>query len=180
MKFTLPENARPGIMLSGGADSTLVLWLLLKNKIKPKAFVVDRKNGSVESSRRVIDWINQYFNIKYKYPTIVGDPTLPHDQQVGSGLKEIRSRRLATHIFLGTTQNPPITLPGNPPVRPTSIRTRAYIAPFLLSNKQDIYQIYKENNILELFDLTQSCEIYQDKHCGECFSCHERKWSMDV
>jgi len=178
--FSLPENAKPGIMLSGGADSTLLLWMLLKNNINPLPFVVNRRNGSITNTKCVIDWINNYYNISYPYPTMVGNPSsLTHDQQVKSGLREVFKKEFATHVYLGTIKPPPVDFPKNPPDQTLKNKNKNIITPFLLKNKKDIYKLYKTNNILDLLKITHSCEIYDDKHCNKCFSCYERLWGMN-
>jgi hypothetical protein len=179
-KLNPPANSNPGIMLSGGSDSSLLLWLLTYKNIKVTPYTVDRKNGSLHNSYKIVDWINNYFNLTIPYPIVVGDPTLSHGQQVKSGHDEVLLSKQATHLYLGTTQNPPIELPGNPPFRQIKIQNPKLLTPFLSLNKRDIYDLYKLYNILDLFEITQSCERYTDKHCGECFSCNERKWGTSV
>ena len=64
--------------------------------------------------------------------------------------------------------------------------------PFRFVEKDWILQQYKNNNIMDLFDRTRSCEgeftgidytTYKKGQyvpiCGECFWCKERKWAVD-
>lgn len=64
--------------------------------------------------------------------------------------------------------------------------------PFRFIDKSEIYRAYKEHNILDLFEITRSCEgtfsnityksytPYQEvPECGECFWCKERKWAIE-
>lgn len=64
--------------------------------------------------------------------------------------------------------------------------------PFRFKEKSEIYKTYVELNILDLFDLTRSCEgefsflnysNYQAGQmvpiCGNCFWCKEREWAIE-
>jgi hypothetical protein len=65
--------------------------------------------------------------------------------------------------------------------------------PFRFVDKSWIVKQYKDNNIMDLFDITRSCEgefaeldytnyVYgmTVPECGECFWCKEREWALDV
>lgn len=55
------------------------------------------------------------------------------------------------------------------------------IKPFFNINKQMIYEIYKNKNLLdEMFPLTRSCEDVSSSegHCGRCWWCQERHWAF--
>lgn len=64
--------------------------------------------------------------------------------------------------------------------------------PFRFITKDEIIKKYKEENIVELFNITRSCEGTFDwldyrnykygeevPACGECFWCRERDWAVD-
>ena len=64
--------------------------------------------------------------------------------------------------------------------------------PFRFTEKSEIYKTYKELDIIELFNLTRSCEGEFDSVnyknytngqyvpiCNECFWCKERAWAID-
>lgn len=174
----VPANAKLGIMLSGGADSSLLLWLLAKQNTPVTTFTMERKSGVLRNSVRIINWVNEYFNIKLPQPIKVGNLNEHHSMQVRTASREIFSRKLVSHLYFGVTQNPPVELPGNAPVR-NPITSDKLIAPFWNYNKQDIVRLYRKYNIMDLFDLTQSCQIYTDRHCGECFHCQERAWGLN-
>ena len=53
--------------------------------------------------------------------------------------------------------------------------------PLINYNKQDVFKLYKEFNILDtLFPVTRSCENdnHPGSHCGKCWWCNERKWAF--
>ena len=39
--ISIPVNSKPGIMLSGGADSSLLLWFLTHQNVHLKTFTID-------------------------------------------------------------------------------------------------------------------------------------------
>jgi 7-cyano-7-deazaguanine synthase in queuosine biosynthesis len=55
------------------------------------------------------------------------------------------------------------------------------IKPFFKINKKMVFELYKENNLLDtLFPLTRSCEKLNTYigHCGRCWWCQERQWAF--
>ena len=65
--------------------------------------------------------------------------------------------------------------------------------PFRFVDKSWVVKQYKDNNIMDLFNITRSCEGEFDgidyttyikgqivPTCGECFWCRERAWALDV
>jgi|MDTC01.1.fsa_nt_gb hypothetical protein len=58
--------------------------------------------------------------------------------------------------------------------------------PFLNVDKKFVADIYKQNNIMDLFEITRSCtgtakdtDNYT-RECHKCFWCYERKWAFDL
>tara|TARA_B110000238_G_C16102225_1_gene428694 strand:- start:146 stop:955 length:810 start_codon:yes stop_codon:yes gene_type:complete len=58
--------------------------------------------------------------------------------------------------------------------------------PFLNVDKKFVANIYKENDIMDLFEITRSCTGTKKdtdnytKECHKCFWCYERKWAFDL
>jgi len=66
------------------------------------------------------------------------------------------------------------------------------IQPFKHLDKKQLYKIYRQNEIMDLFNITRSCEgefkdldhTNYEPHqevptCGECFWCRERNWAIN-
>jgi len=174
----VPENSKPGIMLSGGADSSLLLWMLINQNVSVSTFTIERKTGVLENSKKIIDWINDYFNSSVCYPIEVRNATELHNMQVRLASREIFKRNLASHLYFGITQNPPVPLSGNIPVRNPVVNNSKLLTPFWNFDKRDILRIYRKYNIMDLFNITQSCQLYTNIHCGSCFHCLEREWGF--
>jgi hypothetical protein len=186
IKFFIPKNQNIGVMISGGADSTLLFWLLLnenKNenlKCNIIPFCVDRLNGSKEHSYRVVNFLKKYLNIDIPDPIIVGNPDVHHSKQVYSGLLDIKNKYNIDTIYVGGTQNPPHgSVKGPYPYRPTSSDYNRFdLNPFLYCDKRHIIYLYIKYNLLELLDITHSCGVWNHGKCLACFSCSERFWAL--
>ena len=68
---------------------------------------------------------------------------------------------------------------------PTVIRDievgEAAVFPFTNMNKKEIANMYRKENLHELYKLTISCESRNDigpVHCDDCWWCMERKWAF--
>ena len=102
------------------------------------------------------------------------------------------------YVYSGTTMNPDIE--NGPTFRePSQIKENWFwvvagksINPFGMLKKNFTIAQYHNYNVLDLFELTRSCEgdiktfgnVYKDNNkippvCGECFFCKERKWGDD-
>ena len=108
---------------------------------------------------------------KYDNPMIVtgmtGNP--PMDEMKKHGFYDVREkRRDHTH---------------------TDDRQQEYgqsYLPFVNVDKRFVASIYLENDIMDLYDLTNSCignaehTNFFTKPCGTCFWCHEKKWAFNA
>lgn len=184
VNIKMPSNQSIGVMISGGADSSLLYWFLLReniynhlgNKIIP--FCVDRPNGSINHSARVIKYLEKHFQINLPELTIVGDATLHHSRHIHSGLADIKNIYGIDTVYVGGTQNPPAgLLSGEYPFR--SINHKRFdINPFLHCDKRHIIFLYIQFKLLELLDITHSCGSWKEGKCLDCFSCNERAWAI--
>mgnify|MGYP006125926275 CR=1 FL=1 len=63
----------------------------------------------------------------------------------------------------------------------------AFYKPFHKVDKKFVASMYNQYDVMPLFDLTRSCEVipegefdpeFEEKPCGECWWCLERKWAF--
>jgi hypothetical protein len=184
VNFEIPSNQIIGIMLSGGADSALLYWLLLRENINNHLgnviipFCVDRQNGAVYHSTKVIRYLEQYFQISIPELIVVGDPDTHHSKHIHSGLVDIKKIYGINTVYVGGTQNPPMgSVNGEYPLRSLNHR-RFDINPFLHCDKSHIIFLYLRYKLLGLLDITHSCGSLKDGKCMKCFSCNERAWAI--
>jgi hypothetical protein len=197
-----------GIWMSGGADSSLLAYLLAKKikdenldvKIQPLTVRRTRPNNPIYAGV-VIDFIEEELNITMK-DHIIYYPDKENNYQIE--IKEFWDRDDENFsldkfqvLYSGITRNPPAddtTIPKNkertrdedaerPLVSENGIRY--YMNPFFDINKKGLAKLYEEYGMLnKLFPLTYSCEGSindtngHTKHCQKCWWCQERFWAF--
>jgi len=183
----IPKDAtQVGVMISGGLDSTLLLYLLTKenktrtNPVDLITLSVERKNAMVHVNR-AIETVERLNNVTIKN-MVVGDPTVDSDYQVISGALDALSNKKIPLVFLATTAVPDnlhLEAGFAPPVRDPKPRTRV-IQPWVLETKDQVVKYIVEHNLFDLVKVTHSCTVEDMSHCGKCFNCVERKWAFDA
>src|ERR1035437_5115057 len=134
----MPSVDNIGVLLSGGMDSALLLYLLLLEKITINSKteitifnVPNVKDDAAIHSLRIIRFLENYFSIKlnFKY---TGDTTLPHYMIINQPAADIINTNMVDILYSGVTQNPPNFFMQGPyrrrPDMPTPPR---YSYPFL-------------------------------------------------
>lgn len=186
IEIDLPEQGHVGVMMSGGADSSLLAFLLAnsikKNGLKTKVFPV------------TAELLSRPYNIKHSVDVVAQIQTLtdflfeihlcfciPNHQKNMSDKEKIDTKSKYTSqlsrafqlqtLFNGLTTNPPESvLPSGPKShRPSERDTTAWklemkskpglSVPFIDIDKSGIAKLYKKFNLIEsLLPLTRSCE----------------------
>jgi hypothetical protein len=178
------NKQRIGVMLSGGADSAILLYLLaLERKLEGSTqeivpFTVARPDGAWNYVKPIVDKINQMLNIALPDPIQVGDPSLHHSKQGRSGELEARSKYNIDHFYYGSQQHPPVPMPGEYPARPDKIELPGTTIPFALVDKRHTLGLYEVFQAWPLIELTHSCTALTEGRCGECYNCKEREWAL--
>ena len=177
-----------GILLSGGLDSAVLLYLILieyqSKLITPKiqAFTVNDDESSINYATEIINYVNRKFKLTLPDPIIVGDPKAHHSQIVRSGFKEIIStHRYIDFTFISLNQNPPesTTFCGLAPYRFKQSPSPELLAPFTDLIKHEIIDLIYRFDALELIDLTHTCSKHSYGRCNKCWHCNEREWAFN-
>jgi 7-cyano-7-deazaguanine synthase in queuosine biosynthesis len=177
-----------GIMLSGGLDSAVLLYLLLKEDktIVLQPFSIPKHDGSHLFVPAILKYFENYFNIKIPDTILVGDPNAHHSQQSTTAVKQILAKHAEIDfVYFGTNQNPIHSFdysqfkPGGFPNRVQGPDHPKILMPFIKMYKDEILKILFDNNQQALLSLTHSCTERKTGRCGQCFQCKERKWSFD-
>lgn len=197
-----------GIWMSGGADSSLLAYLLAK-KIKDEKLNVNIQPLSVRRGRpwnplyaaNVIDFIVDDLKFEKMNRHIIYYPDINDEYYREISVfweKDNENFRndLFQILYSGITCNPPKSenisqnkerSRDESSKRPITTHNglRYYINPFFDINKKHLYEIYKQYNLLEsLFPITRSCEGSEEDsgnytyHCGKCWWCEERFWAF--
>ena len=192
----LPNVTRIGIKMSGGADSSLLAYLLAKyiahSKLDIELFpiIIIEKSAPFQEQfvKSVIKFIEQEIDFKFKksfvYTHEIGGDKIQLMREIEATLFD---SNLLDCIVSGTTHEPRqgFSAEGGPDdLRVGNFQQiwGSIYTPFINMDKKDLALIYKEHNLLStLFPITRSCvteTMNFDAHCGECWWCKERIWAF--
>jgi len=184
MNIEIPSDCEKiHVLFSGGADSSLLLYLLTEQicvqgrtdiPIVANSFY---GNTNITSKHNVLNYIQNKFNINIQYRhnklrynirdfvkfILETDPGY-----VYSGCNKVLTEEFTPTIYLAD---------DTPPVRGPAFNER-HIRPFIFLDKSEILNVYVEKNILDLFRMTYSCGKLEKK-CGGCYFCMERSWAVE-
>lgn len=193
VKINLEEGKHIGVMLSGGMDSAAMLFLILKeiketgSNVRLSVYNVPNVSDNARYySARVIEYLENYFNLKIKFENI-GDGNAVHNKLVNAPADYLLDNNIVDILYSGQNQFPPVAeqwpsyvevkdkvsrrnpeLPDTPKVR----------YPFIKLYKHHILEIYRQFNILDLANLTHSCTASTTGKCEICLWCTERAWAF--
>jgi hypothetical protein len=183
----LQSNINYGIMLSGGLDSAVLMYLILKeNKnINIQPFSIPKHDGSHMFVDRILEYFKAQFDIEIPATILVGDPNLHHSQQSTSAIKQIfKDYAEIDFIYFATNQNPQHDFDYSPYPQgsyPNRVKISPHpkiLMPFIEMYKDEILKTVFDNNQEELLKLTHSCTEQKTGRCGQCFQCNERAWAF--
>lgn len=181
----IPKWAKKiGVMLSGGMDSALMLYLILKEieinniNVSLTVFNVPNPRDNAEFySFKIIEYLEKEFqkNINLYH---IGNVNLPHNKIIQEPSKQVLKDNIVHVLYSGTNQNPPTDFSSLGPWRRKEKGNLRTEFPFIDLYKTHILEIYKQFNILELCYLTHSCTESKGNKCNQCFQCMERAWAF--
>lgn len=181
MELNLNPDKSYGIMLSGGLDSAVLLYLIINQQpsVKLQPFTIDKTDGSSLYVNKIIDHFNKKFNTSIPYTIYVGDPTAHHRLQSTTAVIDIFNNYSVDYLFNGINQNPLELndLPGAP-VRDTKSTDPRIIFPFVDLYKHNILEFMYAHNQEDLADITHSCTEQSVGRCHNCWQCTERAWAF--
>lgn len=187
--ITLPkERMRVGVMLSGGADSAILLYLLCLERKKTNSphkiipVTVPRTDGAWNYVADIVDYVRKELDCELPDPIKCGDPDSHHSVQVTSGREYVFEHNLVDLVYYGSQKTPPaeFPMPGIYPERPDRVTYNRVICPFAEVDKRNTIELFGLYNQWDLLALTHSCTEKTHGRCGKCFNCTERKWALDA
>lgn len=180
----IPTDAKKiTVLLSGGIDSTLLLYLLAKeiteNHLNVQLDCVSFRGGTVvpEKTKAIIDWIRQKFLINITYN---------HSAQknwIRNVVQDVLQVCGSDYVFTGCNKvildqfTPTFIIPGDTPPERGNPWNEQHIRPFIEWDKISIVEMYLKHDILELLKMTHSCGVLIKTECGECYFCMEKMWA---
>lgn len=182
-----PQWRKIGVSLSGGADSALLSYLILRQTDAEIYFTTQIRMWKTRPWQRyvalnVVNWFKQNFKNKIYHiegfiPPELEEPRSPLIKDEYDAMKPGNRIILRAHNewiahnykldawFAGVTKNPTINIPGALaernegvlPVHMVHMEVDVY-HPFAYTMKDEIIKQYYKNNIEDLLNITRSCE----------------------
>ena len=184
-----------GISLSGGADSSLLLYILMSNHTGPIHAFTCASEKKLKASARVSQQV-----VQRAIELTGNDKVVHHTWYVKEQTNEDLKSTVNSYMTLGLFNSRYVAVTANPPADIadgfTAINTQQQVRdplvrrltksgnvykPFTNTNKKRIGEMYTELEITDsLFPVTRSCEsLDRDQgHCGRCWWCQERMWGF--
>jgi 7-cyano-7-deazaguanine synthase in queuosine biosynthesis len=178
-KTEFPLLAPSEVLCSGGADSTIMAFLLLEH-LEPN----ERKNvkltflKNANSNFGAYISVLGYFSKRYDIPMSVSTIERTGEGHFLRGELLEYFNKQGVPMYTGVTKNPPVEIQGLPPNRAKKNITPNLYTPFLHLDKRFTIQLYKDNNLLDLLDLTWTCTQSLETPCNQCFACNEKNWAV--
>lgn len=195
-------NGPLGVLVSGGADSAILLYHLLQNTDSTlHIFSIANADKMFTTAKTCIEVIGKCAELTNNFNFIQHTRyvTLQDKTNLFETAHSYIQNGTINYLYTGVTKNPPdevvatfniVTTENNERnpnfIRPTKVGTSYY--PWTNIDKKDIHALYAKYNLLEtLFPLTRSCEWRYPMgkvkdpgtgHCGECWWCKERAWGF--
>jgi hypothetical protein len=187
--FIPPNIKKLGLMVSGGLDSALLLYLITKEikdnqlDVELMTYTVDKPSvNSTIHSKNIIAIIEKLNDIKINN-AIVGNKEAHSDYEIVFGVIDALNRERKTNmpldiLYLATTAVPEKL--ANEPGAPARSRNSnfAVVQPWGAETKDNVIKLVVENKLFTLIENSHSCTDRLDYHCGECWMCKERKWAL--
>ncbi len=193
----VPENRRLAIMLSSGADSAILLYMICKELLDNNRSIdeikyiitVPKTDGAEAHSPGVVSAISEMLNINLPAPIIFGADNvqdLDHSMQIQESVRAVFERfdPELTDLFLYLADNKavpePWKMPGVYPFRVDENPFPDYISlPFNDLDKSHTIDLHFIFGTQRLLELSHSCTQQTYGRCGKCYHCNERQWAFD-
>ena len=193
-------NEPIGVSISGGADSAILSYILMKYNPGPIHFyTLATEQKQYRTLFGAANVINKCVELTGNHNVFFHVEFTSEKQSRDNLLLMLRSKTMdvVKRIYLATTSIPPreelqlfknqinddMYSRRNPDIiKPVYSNDKLLYDPFLNINKKDIRQLYESQGVIySLFPVTRSCEALDlhEGHCGKCWWCEERKWAFD-
>ncbi len=194
VEISFPQNKNVAIMLSSGADSAVLLYLiclaLIQNKRIPEKEIcgiltIPKVDGAEEHAGKIVNWINQKLNLKLPEPIFDGPPDfkeIGHREVILKSMLYLGPKYNLNYAFIGDQQAvpEPYKMPGVYPLRVKENTVPEYLAmPFLHLDKSHTIDLHYRLNTAPLLELSHSCTQQRVGRCGLCYHCNERQWAFE-
>ena len=186
----IPQYERIGVLVSGGTDSTLLLYQLSKTHPKSKLYLWS--GSRLDDGQFNLKHINDIL-VELKLNNIGANNIVTFKDREDGKQKRSKLHKQFVDMFNldcmvnGFTLNPPEDLGKGRDEKRDTVRSEksenngiTYYMPFVKLTKKDIAKRYEDYGIRDsLFPLTVSCEAVEPpRPCKKCWWCKERHWGF--
>lgn len=193
-RFHVPFNIQSNVFLSGGLDSCVIAFLLLKSGISPKFYTIIDK-AFIPQVNVLVDYLQSIFpSIQIQHKFIErSQECISRD---GHSIRNFSTRFVYDYypnaiFYDGCTNLPPKSFLNNIvqrfPNRPASKHYRAgdltildceygWYSPLNAFDKR--LSVFLANWLMIDISLTWTCTQHPTIACGKCFACKEKKWAI--
>lgn len=192
----LPENRHLAIMLSSGADSSILLYMICSELIKKGRsvdeikyiFTVPKTDGAEVHSPGIVAAINEMLDINLPAPTIFGAENvqeLHHSQQIQQSVRAVFDEYAADgklFVYLADNRETSelVLTPEERPYRAETNPFPEYLGmPFNELMKSHTIDLHFMHGTERLLEISHTCTQQTYGRCGRCYHCRERQWAFD-
>lgn len=202
------KNRTIGISMSGGADSTILCYMVAKTSYQRNLNITIQPWGGLdlwapkdgEGLFEIIKFIkNEFPTVNIRWPMVtVFDTQGSHEDHKNTYIRPFRQTvvgRVVNFIIAGGTSGPPLEaqqkfttngdeslriqrLPGYRLYDTELSTTTIERMPFKDVDKRFVLEMYKMWNLVPLLEKTWSCTQPVETPCGGCWWCQERAWTV--
>jgi 7-cyano-7-deazaguanine synthase in queuosine biosynthesis len=188
----IPESGEIEVLYSGGADSTMVLYLILLNEVKIDRIKVIHstyENAVNAKYLQPLEWLEKRFNVELKSLLCI---SYAESQTVKTSGLMLKPNKDAAWLYSGTMKLGPDHIYTDDPdfapydfTRLNNVQNNKYamnpylLAPFGTLDKRPVLWLYDEFKLDDLLALTESCvDATRPVNCT-CSQCRYRNWAID-
>lgn len=179
INVSLPDNPplKIATTFSGGLDSTLILYMLIKDKEERNlnteihCFTATQCGTKIHSEK--VLQLPEFSNKVIHHVNV--------DNPIQESVKPVTFHLLDTGwvVYGGSNQVPLEKIGGRYPDRPCqNPENLNNILPLLFLFKYHIVDAYYKLGIEHVMQVTHTCTEWEYGECGKCYACLEREWAF--
>ena len=182
-----PANFKKvAILVSGGFDSALLLWLYANLQIPEGcsllAVTTDRGRGAKEFAKNIVKLVSEQTGTRIEHVILPVAPMTDHSIQVRGPVRQALDRKMFDCAICADTTNPDIELngvaPNRLPVEEQHTKTQ-WRFPFLHVDKSYTVQLVNDLGLDWVMELSHTCTESSAYRCNTCWQCQERAWAFN-
>jgi hypothetical protein len=186
---SIDPKSNPAILLSSGMDSSTILGIFACGMPNVK-FRVFNVQTSDDPNKPEIDAILKFFGLDIELE-IVGTsrrnwPMKSHYPRLCLAFQEIRDTTDVGELYCGNILTPHPQFFPRWNVDQKGIAKRPWLTsdsflknPFEHIEKYHVLDLGRRYGFDDVYDLTTSCNVYANDHCGDCMGCKELDWAYN-